>query len=177
MSGPPRNISFDGRPVERQLVSAEIVLIDPLALDGLSTELQHVAAVPATERFQLLRKLPTALRIGAHLVPEFRPGAYAIGLDDFEPTGAGSADDAGVVDVDTGTLVVIDLAYLRRVARALSWDRYDALLQSPINDDSALRELISDVGGPFFALIGASATAAFDGDGEFRFRSGAPRPV
>jgi hypothetical protein len=82
-----------------------------------------------------------------------------------------------VFGVDSGTVVVIDIAALEKVARALTWDRYDALLQSPPGDDSALEALNREVGGPWFAIVLADAGAAFSGDGAFALRAASLRRV
>lgn len=168
------NFAFDQHPARLDLTSSMIVLLDPLALDGLSAELQRVPAAPVAQQPRLLREIQSGLRIGVHELTDFRPGTFELGVNDFESASDG---DASAFDVDSGTVVVIDLPYLGRVASALTWDRYDALLQSPVDDDTALNQLVEDVGGPFFALIAASADSSFDGDGAFRVRAGAPRPV
>lgn len=174
MTKRPTNFAFDQRPAQLDLTSPVIVLLDPLALDGLSAELQRVSAAPAAQQRRLLKDLQTTLRIGIHELSDFRPGTFELGAGDFESASDG---DGGAFDVDSGTVVVIDLPYLGRVAAVLTWDRYDALLQAPVDDDTALNQLVADVGGSCFALIAASADSSFDGDGAFRVRAGAPRPV
>lgn len=119
------NASLDGRPVRLDLQSPRLVLIDPLALDGL------------------------------------------LDLDSFESVDAHDPDP-GVFEIDSGTVVVIDLSALLPVASTLTRDGYDYFLQSPIGDDSRLMAINDDVGGSRFAIISADASRPFSGDGPFR---------
>jgi hypothetical protein len=95
---------------------------------------------------------------------------YQIDLDSFEAADA-SDIDPGVFDLDTGTVIVIDGGALSAVARALTWDRYDALLQAPAGDTSLLTEINREVGGPRFAIVSADAASPFSGDGAFRLKA------
>src|SRR5687768_17039648 len=129
------NASFDGEPVRLALQSQSLVLIDPLALDGLREELKAVAAAPATEQPGMLKALGAqGLRIGFETLPAFQPGMYQLDVDSFESVDA-RLPHAGVFQIDSGTVVVIDLSALAPVANTLTWDRYDDLLQSPVGDD------------------------------------------
>jgi hypothetical protein len=162
------NASSDGRPVRFRLESDHVVLIDPLALDGLSQELAEVGKLPASEQRSRLQALgKQGLRIGVHAVAV--PGVYQIGVDSFEAAAAGETDPA-VFDVDTGTVIVIDGGALSAVARTLTWDRYDAFLRAPVNDDSILLTINQEVGGPRFAIVSADAGSSFSGDGAFRLK-------
>lgn len=153
------------------------MLIDPLALDGLSEQLAQAGELPEPERFSQLKALGEhGLRIGVQPVGRAAPGTYQIGLDSFEAAGAGDADPA-VFDVDTGTVIVIDGGALSAVARALTWDRYDALLQAPVDDNSLLTEINREVGGPRFAIVSADAESPFSGDGAFRLKADRLVPV
>jgi hypothetical protein len=165
-------VSFNGESVEVQLTSPYLVLIDPLALDGLRTELQETAAVAPEEQRRILRAMQSPLRIGVHEIMNFRPGRFRVSPNDFQK--ASSSADSGVVDVDTGSVVLADLPHLARLAEIMTWDRYDQALQSPVGDDSAFLSIQAELGGLYFALISASADAEFDGDGAFRLRDGAP---
>jgi len=76
--------------------------------------------------------------------------------------------------VDSGAVVIIDLTILEAVARAFTWERYDALLQSPPGDDSAVDALIHEVGSGGFAIVSADAARPFSGDGAFRLKHDHP---
>ena len=167
------NASFDGRPITLHLESNHIVLIDPLALDGLSGELEAIGAAERDEQLARLAALSRhGLRIGVHST-DAAPGTYEIGLDAFEPSGPNELHP-GTFDVESGAVVLIDLAALSAVARAFSWERYDTMLQSPVGDDSLLEELNNEVGGPRFAIFSADSGSPFTGDGSFRLRAGIP---
>jgi hypothetical protein len=159
--------------VQLQLSCAYLALVDPMALDGFRDELQELEGHSALEQRALLAGMVPPLRIGVHEIANFRPGLYRVALTDFICV-KGSAEDAGVVDVDSGTIVLTDLAHLARVARSFTWDRYDLALQAPPEDDVIFREIEAEVGGPFFALLMGAAGTPFDGDGAFRLRNTAP---
>jgi hypothetical protein len=165
------NASFDGRPVRFQLESGHVVLIDPLALDGLSEQLAQIGQLPESERFSKLQALGEhGSRIGVQTVGGAAPGMNQIGLESFEAADARDSDP-GVFDIDTGTVIVIDGGALSAVARALTWDRYDALLQGSGEDDPILAELNRETGGPRFAIVSADAESPFSGDGAFRLQA------
>jgi hypothetical protein len=107
------NASFDGRPVRLPLESGHLVLIDPLALDGLSRQLADVGRLPVSEQLPGLQALGEhGLRIGAQERRGAAPGTYEISLDAFEA--ADSSDtDAGVFEIDSGAVIVIDGSALR----------------------------------------------------------------
>ena len=171
------NASFDGRPVRMQLASKYIVLIDPLALDGLSGQIAQIGALPVSEQLPKLKALAEhGLRVGVQEVETAGPGLYDIGLDSFEAAGA-TETDPHVFDIDTGTVVLIDIQALSAVARALTWDRYDAMLQAPLDDDSILAAINLEVGGPRFAIVSADAASPFTGDGAFRLKANGVVPV
>jgi hypothetical protein len=75
-----RNFSFAGEPIEFELSCAHLVLIDPLALNGLSAGLQAVSDAPRSETAERFLDLSGALRIGLALVEDFRPGRYRLGM-------------------------------------------------------------------------------------------------
>ncbi len=168
------NASFDGRPARFSLQSDQLVLIDPLALDGLAAELAAVGEAPAAAQPGMLSDLARhGLRIGLHRVAGFRPGEYQADPHSFESADA-TGSDPGVFDLDSGTVVLIDLLLLTPVARVLTWDRYDALLQTPLDDDSALGGINAEVGRAGFAIISADASTPLSGDGAFRLKAGQP---
>ena len=171
------NSSFDGRAARIQLESRYVVLIDPLALDGLSDQLAQIGALPVSQQLPELQALAEhGLRIGVQEVEIAGPGLYQVGLDSFEAAGAAQSDP-GVFDIDTGTVILIDLHALSAVARAFTWDRYDALLQAPPDDDSMLAAINDEVGGPRFAIVSADADSPFTGDGAFRLRASGLVPL
>jgi hypothetical protein len=173
---PTSNVSFGSEPVKLQLSTPYIVSIDPLALDGLRDRLQLLEGRTPTEQRQLLKTLSVPLRIGLHEVKDFRPGLYSVSRNDFEAI-EGSEADERVVDVDSGTIVLADLAHLARVARVLTWERYDRALQAQPGDDSAFRTMERELGGPFFAIVTGSVDSSFQGDGAYRLRSASPRII
>lgn len=171
------NASFDGSPCRFRLESGHLVLIDPLALDGLSQQLADIGGLPESERSSRLQDLGEhGLRIGVQAVSGAVPGLYQIDVDSFEAADASDRDPA-VFDIDTGTVIVIDGAALGAVARALTWERYDALLRAPADDISILTEINKEVGGPRFAIVSADAARLFSGDGAFRLRANRLVPV
>ena len=162
------NASFDGGPVRLDLQSGRLVLIDPLALDGLHEELRAVSAALPSEQPTMLQALGAqGLRIGFEELSAFEPGVYQLDLEAFESVDAQDSHP-GVFEIDSGTVVVIDLSALLAVVSNLTWDRYDHLLQSPIGDDSRLMAINDNVGGARFAIISADANRPFSGDGAFR---------
>src|SRR5208283_2800934 len=60
--------------------------------------------------------------------------------DDRLDFGGHTADDR-IFDIDTGTLIVVDLDHLGALAKILPWERYDRALQSPTGDDSPFNEI------------------------------------
>jgi hypothetical protein len=164
------NASFDGERARLDLESTQVVLIDPMALDGLSRQLAEIGDGPASDQASKLAALGDfGLRIGLQQVPATGPGTYEIGPDSFEPADP-DATDPSVFDTDSAAVVVIDLAALAAVARVLTWDRYDDLL----GDDSVLEEINAEVGGPRFAIVSAHGASSFTGDGAFRLRADMP---
>jgi len=168
------NVAFDHRPIVFRLSSPDLVILDPLALDAISEELQQIGSLSADLRRERLAGVVGTLKIGLHCVALFVPGVYEIGLDDLELVPEAGAE-VDTFEVDTGTAVFIDLAYLAPVAAALSWDRYDQALQSPVGDDSAWLKFADEVGGPYFGVLFADADYPFSGDGAYRLRPGVPR--
>jgi len=166
------NSSFDGRPVRIDLKSHRLLIIDPLALDGLRDQLAAIGAAEAHEHVALVKAL-AGLRVGLHEVEHFQPGTYELDLDSFEQADLGDATPE-VFEVDSGAVVIIDLTILEAVARAFTWERYDALLQSPPGDDSAVDALIHEVGSGGFAIVSADAAKHFSGDGAFRLKHDHP---
>ena len=171
------NVSLDGQPVRFSLLSSRILLIDPLALDGLSAELGQLSQASPDKQHEMAGALGArGLRIGVVDLKDFQAGTFELGLESFESVDPSAADPT-VFQLDSGTVVVIDMAALEAVARTLTWDRYDTLLQAPPNDDAPLQALIQDVGGEWFAILAGNADAALSGDGAYRLRADALRRV
>jgi hypothetical protein len=166
------NASFGGEHARFVVESTQVVLIDPIALDGLASQLAEIGSSPGADQATQLHALgDLGLRIGLAGVPV--AGTYEIGPDSFEAADLDSADP-GVFDIDSGTVVIVDLSALAAVAHHFTWDRYDALLQLPVGDYSILEEVNAEVGGPRFAVVSASEAGSFNGDGAFRLRAGQP---
>jgi hypothetical protein len=162
-------MSFDGTPVTLHLESKYIVAIDPLALDGLSHELAELTNVDEAEQFKKLKALGEfGLRIGLQAVES--PGAYRLDNYSFEYDDSDD-DDPALFDVDSGTIVLIDLPALGAVARSLTWDRYDKFLQAEPDDYSIMEAVNLEVGGPRFVMIPGDGNTPFQGDGRYRLRA------
>lgn len=173
MQEPASNVSLKGEAVRLQLTSPNVVLIDPLALDGLRDKLQALEGRSVTERRQLLASLSVPLRIAVREVKDFRPGFYRVSPYDFEDA-RGSGAHPDVVDVDSGSMVIADLDHLARVAKVLTWARLDLALRGPVGDRTEFRKIEKELGGPFFAFLTSSSDSPFVGDGSYRLRAGAP---
>ena len=170
------NVSFDGRPIEIVLNSPFLVLLDPLVLDGLREDFESLASLQPAERAVRVRDLPGPMRIGVHDIKGFRPGGYRVAASDLEVFDD-EVPDSGVCDVDSAAIVVVDIGKLDELARILTWERYDFALQSPLEDDSRFLALVDELGGPCFGLLNPAEGTAFDGDGSYKLREGAPFPV
>ena len=133
--------------------------------------LMAVAVVPLPGRAARVSALRTTLRIGVHTIQAFEPGMYWIGARDIVPAADDRAARGGVVDVDSGAIVVTDLDALPSVAKALTWERYDALFGP--TGDAKLADLLREL-GPRFAILFGDASRPFAGDGSYRLAPGAP---
>jgi hypothetical protein len=170
-----RNFSFRGEPIEFELSCPSILLIDPLALDGLSAELQTMSQIPRSELPEKMRDLSGGLRIGLAQVKDFRQGRYRLGNEDLEESDHEA--DSSIFDIDSGTVCVIDVDHLGLTAKALTWDRYDAFLRSQVGDNSIWIDIMEEVGGPFFGMLNGDVSTPFRGDGSYRLKPKAPHPV
>ncbi len=167
-----KNFSFDGQAIEFELSVPFIVLIDPIALDGLSAELKAICNLPIMDRPEKIRCLPGFLRVGVQQVEGFRPGKYRLGNEDVEETG--EAGLLGAFDIDSGAICVVDLNYLGQAATALTWERYDSFLRSPRGDDSIWMQITNEIGGSFFGMLNGDVSTPFQGDGRYKLTIGAP---
>jgi hypothetical protein len=170
-----KNVSHDGKPVEFLLSSPLVVVIDPLVLDGISVDLQALTPSAVEARPALLRALPGMMKVGMHRVDAFVQGSYSVGNEDIQPVDA-ALDEPGVFDVDSGTILLVDLIYLTRLAGAYV-DRYDSALGAPVGDDPPWLAIVDEVGGPFFGVLSGDLRTPFAGDGAYRLASQALRRV
>jgi hypothetical protein len=169
-----KNVSDGSGPIEFQTSSSLIVLIDPLVLDGLSPELHELSPSEVAATPDLIRALPGPMKVGLHRIEGLVPGTYRIANDDLESADSNETD-LGVFDIDTGTLILVDLDYLPRLAKILTWERYDRALRGC--DDSTWLKFAEELGGPFFGILWGNIDTPFQGDGTYRIKSGAPRLV
>jgi hypothetical protein len=167
-----RNFSFRGEPIEFRLSCSWILLIDPLALDGLSADLQVISKTALNEIPAMIHDLPGGLRIGVTEISDFSPGMYSLGNQDVEETRDGDA--ISTFDVDSGTVCVIDLKHLGLTAKVLTWNRYDAFLRSQAGDNSIWVDMVTEIGGPFFGMLNGDVSTPFRGDGRYRLKPGRP---
>ena len=158
--------SFDGSPVTLRTDSRYVVAIDPLALDGLANQFADLITASETEQLGRLKAFGHfGLRIGVQDVGG--SGTFRFSNQSFESSHA--EDDPAVFDVDSGSVVLVDLPALGAVARSLTWDRFNQLLQS--DDDSIVDAVNREVGGePRFVILFGNADTPFEGDGSYRLR-------
>ena len=168
-----RNVSGSREPIQLQMSSPLLALIDPLVLDGISPELQKLSPSEVAANPELVRALQGPMKVGLHRIEDFVSGAYRIANDDIEAV-VSDQGDVGAFDIDSGTLILVDLSYLARLAQILTWEKYDLALQSPADDDSCWLRFIDELGGPFFGILWGDIDTPFRGDGTYRIRSGAP---
>jgi hypothetical protein len=168
----------DDGEISFRLDAALIVLIDPLALDGLKGILNSDFAARLAADPRGILELPGFLRAGVHRVEPFTPGNYRISRRGVERIdGVDSESDFSIFDVDTGSLVLVDVHHLAAVAQALTWERYDWALQSPLDDTSRWKEIARDAGGGVFGILRGDYDSPFPGDGRYRLRPDAFAPV
>jgi len=168
-----RNVSGGRESIQLQISSPLLALIDPLVLDGISPELQKLSPSEVAANPELVRALQGPMKVGLHRIEDFVSGTYRIANDDIEAV-VSDQGDVGAFDIDSGTLILVDLSYLARLAQILTWEKYDLALQSPADDDSCWLRFIDELGGPFFGILWGGIDTPFRGDGTYRIRSGAP---
>jgi hypothetical protein len=155
-----------------------VVLIDPLALDGLRDIFTHEFAARLAADPSLVRAVPGFLRVGIHRVIPFAPAIYRASRRGIEQVDdAGSEEDCGLFDIDTGSVVLVDVHHLASVAKALTWERYDWALQASLGDTSRWEAIARDAGGEVFGILDADLDSHFPGDGRYRLRKDAFAPV
>jgi hypothetical protein len=164
-----QNSSANAESVEFLLETGLVVLTDPLALDGLRNTLDVEFATRLAADARAVLSLPPGLRVGVHRVPAFTPGPHRLSRSDIEEIDPGEGDDdPAVFDIDTGTLIAVDVRYLPVLAQVLTWERYDWFMQSPVGDRSRWDEIVEQVGGAMFCIIDADIDSRFPGDGRYR---------
>jgi hypothetical protein len=168
-----RNVSDWKDAIQFQMSSPLLVSIDPLVLDGISPELQKLSPSEVAASPELIRGLQGPMKVGLHRIEGFVSGTYRIANDDLETVDSDQGD-VGAFDIDTGTLILVDLSYLARLAQILTWEKYDLALQSPVGDDSCWLRVVEELGGPFFGILFSDINTPFSGDGTYRIMSGAP---
>ena len=184
------NVSFDGSPVQFRVDSPLIALFDPLALDVIRDSLPpdgHLDVGPLLERVTV--NFPA---MSCYTIEDFRPGFYTLDPRDIKKFGddqddldysEGEHDEGEPGDkaaslpfaaVDSGALIVADVAHLSKLVTLLDWEQYDLGLQ----DDAVFVNIIEALGGPYFAVIhgGCMPGMEFDGDGTYTIPRGCIRP-
>ena len=170
------NISFNTEPVDFNLNSRYVVLLDPLALDGLRGALSSLGANEKVHPWESIARMNSGfLRVGVHEVEKFKPGMYRLHFVDIIAA-SDSASETGACDIDSGTLIVVDYACFSTFVRSLTWERYDQALQSPVDDYSRFDSISQEIGGPYYALMSSDAERGGDfvGDGSYMLRHGSP---
>jgi hypothetical protein len=185
------NVSFDGSPVEFRLDSPLFACFDPLALDTIRDSLPpdgHLDIGILLERVTV--NFPA---MSCYTIEDFRSGFYTLDPRDIKKVGddehdfdfsEGEQDETEPVDmatalpfvaVDSGALIVADVAHLPELVTLLTWEQYDLGLQ----DDAVFVDIIEAMGGPYFAVIhgGCMPGIEFDGDGTYMIPPGCVRPV
>jgi hypothetical protein len=181
------NVSFDGSPVQFRLDSPLVACFDPLALDMIRDSLPpegHLDVGTLVERHGAM--------MACYTIEEFRPGFYTIDPrdiqkfgdeeQDFDYSEAAQAETQPVDEaksfpfamVDSGALVVADVAHLPKLVTLLTWEQYNLGLQ----DEAVFVNIIEALGGPYFAVIHGRCMPGmeFDGDGTYTIPRGCVRP-
>jgi hypothetical protein len=170
------NVSFDGSPIQFRMDSPLLACFDPLALDMLGKLLPPGA--PADVAGLLERANANYLALACFTIPDFRPGLFTLDPRDIRKFGDDDDDldyseaeqethdrapDYLFAAVDSGTLIVADLAALPSLVALLPWEKYDRFL----GDDTVIPSIIEGLGGPYFAVIVSDSQLGmqFDGDG------------
>jgi hypothetical protein len=180
------NVSFDGSPVHFLLDSPFLACFDPLALDAIRDSL------PPKGDFDVSAVAERVGGVACYTIEEFRPGLYTLDPRNIRKFGDEEHDvdysdavqaETELVDeaksfpfatVDSGALIVADVAHLPKLVTLLTWEQYDLGLQ----DDSVFVNIIESLGGPYFAVIygGCMPGMEFDGDGTYTIPRGCIRP-
>jgi hypothetical protein len=184
------NVSFDGSPVQFRLDSPLLACFDPLALDMICESLQpdgHLDVGALLERVAV-----SFAAMSCYTVEDFQPGFYKLDPRDIQKFGdeehdfdfsEGEHAETEPVDkstsfpfvaVDSGALIIADVAHLPKLVTLLTWEQYDLGLQ----DDAVFVKIIEALGGPYFAVIygGCMPGMEFDGDGTYTIPPGCVRP-
>ena len=167
-----------------------LACFDPLALDMIRDSLP--AGIPLEIGGLLERMNVNYPAMSCHTIPDFRPGMYTLDPRDIQKFGDEEQDfdysdseqaESEPTDkapcfpfaaVDSGSLIVADVAHLAKLVNLLSWEQYNLGLQ----DDAAFVKIVDAIGGPYFAVIssGCMPGMEFDGDGTYTIPAGCVRP-
>ena len=142
----------------------------------------------------LERLTATFPAISCFTIEDFQPGFYTLDPHDIQKFGdeeqdfdysEGEQAETEPVDkaksfpfaaVDSGTLIVADVAHLPKLVTLLTWEQYNLGLQ----DDAVFVNIIEALGGPYFAVIHGNGNCMpgmeFDGDGTYTIPPGCVRP-
>jgi hypothetical protein len=183
----PTNVSHDGSLVQFRMDSPLLVCFDPLALDMLGELLQPGDLFDVGGLLERANANHPA--VACFTIPDFRPGAYTLDPRDIKKFGdddedldysegenepGDNAPDYLFVAVDSGTLILVDVAHLLKLVTLLSWEQYDRSL----GDDTILPGIVEALGGPYFAIVVSDSRLGiqFDGDGTYTIPMGCVRP-
>jgi hypothetical protein len=177
----PTYISQAGMPIDIELTSSCLVLLDPLTLDALREGLASMPRSALTDPIavrEFITRSSTPLRVAVVHLPDVCPGRYTLDFAGVVPVNARESSSSAV-DIDSGALVICDIRYLCALATSLSWQRYDQALQGPAADYSVFGAVVQEVGGPHFAIVfpDAGAEDGFCGDGTYALHVPALRQV
>lgn len=160
------NIAWDASPVTFELRSRYVAVFDPLMLDVFRDEevsRDADAEILAAAAQRLAAREPAFACIP--IIP-FTPGPHAFDPDQLQPLDGSSPDGVDAVAVDSGSLIIADVAALPRMAGLMDWDVYEQLLGP--NSEQVIERLMEQLGGPVFALVHGDAERRFAGDGTYR---------
>ncbi len=130
--------------------------------------------------------------MSCYRIEDFRPGFYTLDPRDIQKLGDEEQDfdysegEHAVTEpvdnatsfpfaaVDSGALIVADVAHLPKLVTLLTWEQYDLALQ----DDAVFANIIEALGGAYFAVIhgGCMPGMEFDGDGTYTIPPGCVKP-
>jgi hypothetical protein len=188
MAIPQTNVSFDGSPVQFRMDSPLLACFDPLALDMLGELL--LPGFPVDVSRLLERANANHPALACFMISDFQPGLYTLDPRDIRKFGNEDDDfdygedeqqpDKTVPDylftaVDSGTLLLADVAYLPKLVILLTWEQYDRSR----GDDTILPGIVEQLGSPYFAVVASDSRLAmeFDGDGTYTIPASCVRRI
>jgi hypothetical protein len=184
------NVSFDGSPVVFRMDSPLLACFDPVALDVLRDLL--LAAAPFDMAAILEQANANYPAMACYTIPDFRPGLFTLDPrdikkfgdedEDFDYGGEQAESDPDNTEpsyafaaVDSGTLILADVARLPKLVTLLTWEEYDKAL----GGDGVFPRITEGLGGPYFAVIVSDSRLGmqFDGDGTYTVLVRSIQPV